>query len=80
MGAMCKDVRGSSAPSLQRLREVVQDKEIIQTHPLEVDRIIRDALGAIYQGNASPQRQKIMLDTFLSKYGPFLTQQPPHAC
>ena len=52
MGAMCKDVRGSSAPPLQRLREVVQDKEIIQTHPLEVDRIIREALGAIYQGNA----------------------------
>ena len=52
MGAMCNDVRDSSAPPLQRLREVVQDKEIIQTHPLEVDRIIRDTLGAICQGNA----------------------------
>ena len=77
MGAMCHDVRGSSAPPLQRLREVIQGKEIIQTHPLEVDRVIRETLGATYQGNASPQRQKVMLDTFLSKYGSYLTQQPP---
>ena len=57
MGAMCKDVRGSSAPPSQRLIEVVQNKEIIQTHPLEVDRIIRDSLGAVYQAMPPPETE-----------------------
>ena len=56
MSAMCRDVRGSFAPPLQRLREMVLGKEVIQTHPLEVDRVIRETLGAIYQGNAYPHR------------------------
>ena len=69
MGDMCKDVRGATCPPLQRLREVVNGKDVIQTHPLEVDRVIRESLGAIYCGNASVQRQQLMLDTFLAKIG-----------
>ena len=76
MGDMCKDVRGATCPPLQRLREVVHGKEVIQAHPLEVDRVIREALGAIYSGNASSQRQQHMLDTFLAKFGTYCTRQP----
>ena len=76
MGDMCKDVRGVTCPPLQRLREVVHGKDVIQTHPLEVDRVIRESLGAIYCGNASEQRQQLMLDTFLAKFGKHCTRQP----
>ena len=73
---MCKDVRGASCPPLLRLREVVDGKDTIQTNPLEVDRILREAMGAIYRGNATEQRQQHMLDTFLAKFGQHCTQQP----
>ena len=56
-GAMSKELRSATAPPLQRLREVKQGKDIFQTHPLEVDRVIREALGEIYAGNACPPRQ-----------------------
>ena len=76
MGDMCKDVRGASCPPLLRLREGVNGKDTIQTHPLEVDRVLRESLGAIYCGNASVQRQQHMLDTFLAKFGKHCTRQP----
>ena len=47
MGDMCKDVRGASCPPLQRLREVVNGKDVIQTHPLEVDRGLRASMVSV---------------------------------
>ena len=64
------------ASPLLRLREVVDGKDTIQTNPLELDRVLRESLGAIYRGNASEQRQQHMLDTFLAKFGKYCTRQP----
>ena len=66
---MSKDLRNTTAPPMQRLRERKEGKEFIQTHPLEVDRVMREARCEIYKGNACPQRQQRMLDTHLKRCG-----------
>ncbi len=70
-GAMAKVLTGARMPPITRLSNTTGEGPAILTHPLAIDELMRQTMGAIYQGNVPDSRQDKLLDTFLKKFGQF---------
>ena len=47
------------------------------TDHLEVDRIVRETMGKVYDGNVDATRKPLLLSTFLRMFGHHFPQRPP---
>ena len=64
-------------PPITRLRNPSPDGLPILTHPMDIDALMRNTMGAIYQGNVPPSRKDFLLDAFLRKFGqPSIRAEP----
>ena len=77
IGSMCRAIKSSRAAPIVRMREGEGHDAKIHSHPLEVDRIIRETMGTVYQGNIHHTRRPHIIATFMKLYGQFFTQQQP---
>ena len=77
IGTMSKALKFSIGAPLVRIREGSGASAIIHTHFLEGDRVVRESMGEIYQGNVAADRKEFLLDTFLNKFGSFVVEAAP---
>ena len=64
-------------PPITRLRNPSSGGPAILTHSMDIDKLMRQTMGAIYQGNVPDSWQDKRLSTFLHKFGQFFQQAEP---
>ena len=77
IGSMCRATKSTSATPIVRMRDGEGPDATIHTHPLEIDRIIRETMGSIYKGNIEQSRRPHLVNTFIRLFGQHFTRQQP---